>query len=95
MNKKSAPTHTSGTNQSARTNLRDEIMRYLSTHPDAADTIDGILDWWLPSGSYDRNERNNLLEVIKDMVKHGYIEAVPVGEEEKLYRLSRRVRSQF
>lgn len=24
-----------------------EISRYLDAHPDAADTIDGVLQWWL------------------------------------------------
>jgi hypothetical protein len=24
-----------------------EIRRYLDAHPDAADTIDGVLQWWL------------------------------------------------
>ncbi|EXI81200.1 MAG: hypothetical protein AW10_01214 [Candidatus Accumulibacter appositus] len=26
----------------------DAIMRYLHSHPDAADTVDGICEWWLP-----------------------------------------------
>ncbi len=25
-----------------------EIQTYLSSHPDAADSLDGILRWWLP-----------------------------------------------
>jgi hypothetical protein len=25
-----------------------EIKRYLAAHPDAADTIDGLMQWWLP-----------------------------------------------
>ena len=24
-----------------------EILRYLETHPDAADTIEGVIQWWL------------------------------------------------
>jgi hypothetical protein len=28
-----------------------EIERYLDAHPDAADTIDGVMQWWLPPTS--------------------------------------------
>jgi hypothetical protein len=28
-------------------NLAGEIQRYLATHPDAADSVDGIRQWWL------------------------------------------------
>ncbi len=26
----------------------DAILRYLHLHPDAADTVEGICEWWLP-----------------------------------------------
>jgi len=28
----------------------DAILRYLDRYPDAADTVDGICEWWLPIG---------------------------------------------
>lgn len=27
----------------------DAILRYLASHPDAADTSEGIAKWWLPA----------------------------------------------
>jgi hypothetical protein len=27
----------------------DAILRYLHSHPDAADTVEGITKWWLPA----------------------------------------------
>ena len=30
------------------TEVVDAILRYLHSHPDAADTVDGICEWWLP-----------------------------------------------
>ncbi len=32
------------------TEIVDAILRYLDSHPDAADTAEGIAKWWLPAG---------------------------------------------
>ena len=31
------------------TEVVDAILRYLASHPDAADTSEGIAKWWLPA----------------------------------------------
>ncbi|MFT3849022.1 MAG: hypothetical protein QM739_10145 [Propionivibrio sp.] len=31
------------------TEVVDAILRYLSSHPDAADTSEGIAKWWMPA----------------------------------------------
>jgi Fe2+ or Zn2+ uptake regulation protein len=37
-------------NDEARiTCLRDAILEYLQRNPDAADTLRGVMDWWLPA----------------------------------------------
>ncbi|MBC8737677.1 hypothetical protein F6X40_12795 [Paraburkholderia sp. UCT31] len=33
------------------------ILRYLARHPDAADTVCGIANWWLPESERDVSER--------------------------------------
>lgn len=36
--------------QDARlTEIVEAILRYLHSHPDAADTVEGIAKWWLPA----------------------------------------------
>jgi hypothetical protein len=34
-----------------------EVRRYLDVHPDAADTAEGILRWWLPARYADASRR--------------------------------------
>jgi Fe2+ or Zn2+ uptake regulation protein len=31
------------------TEIVEAILRYLHSHPDAADTVEGIAKWWLPA----------------------------------------------
>ena len=31
---------------------RDEILAYLEAHPSAADSLEGIVTWWLPRQRY-------------------------------------------
>lgn len=28
--------------------MRRKILEYLAEHPDAKDTLDGVIQWWLP-----------------------------------------------
>ena len=38
--------------------LADEIASYLDSHPNAADTAEGILTWWLARQRYAETKRN-------------------------------------
>ncbi len=42
-----------------------EIAQYMSRHPDARDTLEGIRDWWLPSeSSYTPAELQQALDIL-------------------------------
>jgi hypothetical protein len=34
-----------------------ELLAYLSRHPNAADTLEGIMNWWLPRQRYETERR--------------------------------------
>ena len=38
--------------------LADEIAAYLESHPDAADSFEGIVTWWLDRQRYARAKRS-------------------------------------
>ncbi len=56
--------------------LSDEILCYLRAHPQAADTVDGIVGWWLPRQRYD--------EAV-DRVQHALDKLVASGDGTVLY----------
>lgn len=65
---------------------RGEIIDYLRSHPEAADTIDGILDWWIPAQRYE-NAKKEIEQVLHELVVQGLIEEVMLGNRNRLYRL--------
>ena len=63
-----------------------DIIEYLRSHPAAADSIEGILGWWLPAHR-NENARNEILQALHDMMQHGLlVEDVPDNGSRR-YRL--------
>ena len=50
-----------------------EIMTYLAEHPEAQDTLDGIVQWWLMDAKM-RYQEKNVKSALIDLVKQGYIQ---------------------
>jgi hypothetical protein len=61
-------------------------MEYLRAHPSAADTIDGIIQWWLPLQHYEM-ERENIEKALDGLVKQGLVEYISTGDK-KIFRLA-------
>jgi Fe2+ or Zn2+ uptake regulation protein len=75
-----------GSAKGTRVDPRREIIEYLRSHPDAADTVDGILDWWLPAQRYE-NAKNEIQQALHELVAQGLIKEVVLGNGNRLYRL--------
>lgn len=48
----------------------DEIKSYLDSHPNAADTIEGIIKWWWLRTRYEKS-REEVQRAVDILVKHG------------------------
>lgn len=52
------------------------IVRYLKDHPNAADTQEGIRNWWLGAGSSSATEVSGALE---RLIRDGSLERIQIG----------------
>jgi hypothetical protein len=48
------------------------VLAYLAQHPDAADTLEGIVSWWLPTQRYE-TERQYIEKALDLMVERGLL----------------------
>ena len=65
-----------------------EILDYLARHPDAQDTIDGIMHWWVLDACI-RNWTPKITETIEQLVQQGFLEQKPSPDGHIFYRVSR------
>jgi hypothetical protein len=68
-----------------------EILDYLGRHPDAQDTIDGILHWWLLDTCI-RKWTPQIAKAIAQLVERGSLEERPAADGQIFYRLSPKYR---
>lgn len=71
-----------------RSALADEVLDYLSHHPGAQDTLEGIAEWWLLQQRIDRA----IAEVetaLSDLVKKNFLVARQGRDGRMHYRLNR------
>lgn len=64
-----------------------EILDYLARHPDAQDTIDGILHWWVLESCI-RQWSGTIAETVAQLVARGLLEEKPSADGNVFYRLS-------
>lgn len=64
-----------------------EILEYLARHPDAQDTIDGILHWWVLDSCI-RSWASKITETVGQLVEQGFLEQKPSTGGHIFYRVS-------
>ena len=64
--------------------LSHEILRYLRAHPQAADTVDGIVEWWLPRQRYDEAV-DRVQSALDELVARGLMEKTTLVDGTVLY----------
>jgi hypothetical protein len=70
--------------------VADAIVRYLTEHPQASDTLDGIAEWWIMRRQV-RVEVDTLEKVLGRLTESGVLESSWEGDS-RLYRLKTSLR---
>ena len=64
------------------------ILSYLSENPDAGDTFDGIVEWWLLRQRV-KFETRSVSEAVTKLVSDGLIEEHEEADSSIIYRVNR------
>ena len=59
-------------NNNEKAHICNEILSYLVEHPDARDSIDGIIEWWLLEQKI-KHQANVVKEAIEELVDKGLL----------------------
>lgn len=59
-----------------------EILAYLSDHPQANDTLEGIIEWWLLERKI-RNQSAAVKEALEGLIEKGLVE-VSFGSDSRM-----------
>ena len=68
--------------------IRHAVLAYLHAHPQAADTLHGIANWWLPRQRYD-DSCVRIEQVLAGLVAEGLLHHDQLPGGEVLYALNR------
>jgi hypothetical protein len=72
--------------------LRGAILRYLRAHPQAADTMAGIVEWWLPQYLH-AEAVERVQAALDELVAQGWVDKITLIEGTVLYADGRKLPS--
>jgi len=71
----------------SRSELSATILRYLAACPHAADTVEGVVSWWLPRQRYS-DARAAIEQILEEMVAEGLVTKVNLPDNKVIYTCS-------
>jgi hypothetical protein len=71
--------------------IERSVLAYLHSHPQAADTLRGIVNWWLPRQRYESGCLR-IEHVLDRLVTEGLLHCDELPDGEVLYALNRHTR---
>jgi hypothetical protein len=68
--------------------VEEIILRYITAHPDACDSLEGIVSWWLTRQRHD-DARREVMAAVQHLVASGRMEASTGLDGSTLYCAAR------
>lgn len=69
-------------------NIRKEILQYLKMRPNAADSLNGIVVWWL-SSKYKAVNMKKVEQILEQLIKDDLIKKIVLIDKTILYKRKR------
>ena len=66
--------------------LHNAILHYLRSNPHAADSLEGVMNWWLPKLGYKQVGAESVLQALDQLIAVGVVEKIPLVDGTVLYR---------
>ena len=76
-----------GGNENGELEVEKSVLGYLHRHPNAADTLEGIVSWWLPQQRYE-TEHERIRRVLEHLVQGGELRSYQLPDGAVLYALN-------
>lgn len=64
------------------------ILRYLIEHPDAKDTVEGIVKWWRPESKVEW-EKQAVRDAVDALASKGWLTKREISREETVYGVNK------
>jgi hypothetical protein len=74
--------------EARRREVGTAVLAYLHQRPQAADTLEGIVGWWLPKQRYDI-DRRRIQRVLGELIARGELRCDRLPDGAVLYALNR------
>jgi hypothetical protein len=71
-----------------KSEIAKEILAYLAEHPDAQDTLEGIVQWWLLERKV-MYQTKAVAEALADLVSERFVLEIKDRDLESRYRINR------
>ena len=71
--------------ESELADLRDVILHYLQKNPSAADSLEGVMNWWL-SPAYGKVDAARIEQALEQLIAEGLVRKTALVDGTVLYR---------